>query len=340
MKKEMLLVYMLVFILMVYGCGTLSQSELSYKIETETTEMDTQDVFIPEKVEAEKELEKKDTAKKFKKNVSKIRKRNETKVVKKNEECKTIEWSDDWKYAENSKIHSDSITLYRSREDSKKNIIVAVNAGHGTNGGSNIYTLCHPDGSPKMTGGSTDKGNIKAVAVATGTTMLDGTSEAMVTLKLAVILKEVLLDAGYDVLMIREKDDVQIDNVARTVYANNNADCHISLHYDSTHDDKGLFCIGVPNISEYKSMEPVASHWKEHNVLGKAIIEGEKEHNVKLYGNGFMGMDLTQISYSTIPSVDIEAGDRASDYSKETMYNVAKGIVSGVDEFFEKLEND
>lgn len=32
--------------------------------------------------------------------------------------------------------------------------------------------------------------------------------------------------------MIRENEDVQLDNIARTVIANNNADIHIAIHFD------------------------------------------------------------------------------------------------------------
>jgi N-acetylmuramoyl-L-alanine amidase len=49
-----------------------------------------------------------------------------------------------------------------------------------------------------------------------------------------------------------------------------------------------------------------------------------------------MGLDLTQISYSIIPSVDIEVGDRASDYSKTTQSKIADGILLGLDEYFGK----
>ena len=48
-----------------------------------------------------------------------------------------------------------------------------------------------------------------------------------------------------------------------------------------------------------------------------------------------MEMDLTQTSYSTIPSVDIELGDKASSHSAETLEKLADGLVSGVDRFFE-----
>ena len=45
-------------------------------------------------------------------------------------------------------------------------------------------------------------------------------------------------------------------------------------------------------------------------------------------------MDLTQTSYSTIPSVDLEIGDTASDYSEGNLVKVAQGIAEGVDYFF------
>ena len=83
------------------------------------------------------------------------------------------------------------------------------------------------------------------MAVSSGMTFADGTPESQVTLAMAKKLKEKLLAAGYDVLMIRENDDVQLDNIARTVMANNMADCHIALHWDSTEKDKGAFYMSV-----------------------------------------------------------------------------------------------
>ena len=40
------------------------------------------------------------------------------------------------------------------------------------------------------------------------------------------------LYASISVLMIRETGDVQLDNVARAVMANQNADCHVAIHYE------------------------------------------------------------------------------------------------------------
>ncbi|MCI6138460.1 MAG: N-acetylmuramoyl-L-alanine amidase [Clostridiaceae bacterium] len=239
-----------------------------------------------------------------------------------------------WKYAKFSKINSGSATMYRSHAAERKDITICVNAGHGTLGGSSVKTLCHPDGTPKVTGGTTGAGAVTAVAVSSGMTFLDGTPESRVTLAMANVFKDKLLAAGYDVLMIRESDDVQLDNVARTVIANNASDCHIALHWDSTESDKGAFYMSVPNVESYRNMEPVKSNWQKHNALGESLVAGLKGKGVKIFSGGSMAMDLTQTSYSTVPSIDIELGDRASDYSQATLDKLGDGLVAGVNQYF------
>lgn len=249
-------------------------------------------------------------------------------------EADTIFLSPDWKYMEFSKINTGAARLYRSQAENPKGKVVAINAGHGTKGGSSVKTQCHPDGTPKVTGGTTAAGATTAVAVSSGMQFTDGTAEAAVTLKMALILKDKLLANGYDVLMIRETEDVQLDNIARTVMANNRADCHIALHWDSTTSDKGAFYMSVPNVASYRSMEPVASHWNEHHALGDSLIAGLKDEGVKIFSKGTLEMDLTQTSFSTVPSIDIELGDKGSDHSNATLEKLASGLASGVDRFF------
>ena len=85
----------------------------------------------------------------------------------------------DWEYADHSKINSGAAVLYRAPEESgRKGIVIGVNAGHGTAGGSKVKTLCHPDGSAKTTGGSTAAGATEAAAVSGGMTFQDGTPES------------------------------------------------------------------------------------------------------------------------------------------------------------------
>ena len=246
----------------------------------------------------------------------------------------TVAFDPNWTYAGNSQIHPGTAVLYTAKPSLRKNITVCVNAGHGTEGGENVYTLCHPDGSAKVTGGSTAAGSTYAMAVAGGTTLLDGTPERSATLSLALLLKNKLLDAGYNVLMIRETDDVQLDNIARTLMANNLADCHIAIHYDSTDSDKGAFYMSVPDNAAYRAMEPVASTWENDDLLGDSVIRGLSAVGVKIYSSGSLEADLTQTSYSTVPSIDLEVGDRASDHSENVQSTIADGIVQGVTNYF------
>ena len=251
-----------------------------------------------------------------------------------NQAYETVSFDDKWEYAGNSKINNGSARLYRSGNEDRKNKTVCINAGHGTKGGDSAKTLCHPDGSPKLVSGSTEKGATEATAISQGATMKNGDPEGKATLKAALVLKEKLLKEGYDVLMIREEDDVQLDNIARTLMANGYADAHIALHYDSTDTDKGIFYCSVPDDEGYRNMEPVRSHWKEHERLGKSLIYGMKNEGFKTWNNGMLPMDLTQTSYSTIPSVDLEIGDTASDISGGTLKKAAEGITEGLDHFF------
>ena len=250
------------------------------------------------------------------------------------EDGQLISLDDTWQYADHSAIHTGAAVLYRAAEN-RKDIIIGVNAGHGTSGGSSVKTLCHPDGSAKTTGGSTGAGATRAAAVSGGMTFQDGTPEKSVTLRMAQIFRDRLLAAGYDVLMLRDGDDVQLDNVARTVICNNVADCHIALHWDGDglSYDKGCFYISVPDA--LKEMEPVASHWQQHDALGAALIAGLQNQGAAIYKNGQMSIDLTQTSYSTIPSVDMELGNACSDHSDEALSRLADGLTEGVNGYFD-----
>ena len=51
-----------------------------------------------------------------------------------------------------------------------------------------------------------------------------------------------------------------------------------------------------------------------------------------------MALDLTQTSYSTIPSVDIEVGDRDSNTSDKSLNKIAKGLCQVVSYAYKKLK--
>lgn len=239
----------------------------------------------------------------------------------------------EWKYADYSAIHDGNAVMYVAPAN-RKNIIIGVNAGHGTKGGASVKTWCHPDKTEKLTGGSTKAGATKATAVSGGMTFNDGTAEAAVTLKEARILRDLLLKEGYDVLMIRDGDDVQLDNVARTVICNNAADCHIAIHWDSDglSYNKGCFYMSVPD--GLKTKTPVDVTWEKSERLGECCIAGLREQGLKIFSSGSMDMDLTQTSYSSVPSIDIELGNQCGNHSDHILNELALGMVKGINAYF------
>lgn len=238
-----------------------------------------------------------------------------------------------WDFASMSKINSGEAVLFRAKSN-RKDIVIAVNAGHGTYGGSSVKTYSHPDKSPKVTGGTTAAGEIESIAVSTGMTFKDGSKEADVNLTVARFVKDKLIKEGYDVLMLRNENDVQLDNVARTVIASNCAQIHIAIHFDgdSEKTDKGCFYCGIPD--ELKKLKNVKKHAAQSEKLGKCFVAALKETGLPVYKNGKMNVDLTQTSYSTIPTMDFELGNQCTATGMDSLEQRADAVVLAVKKFF------
>ncbi len=246
-----------------------------------------------------------------------------------------ISFNKSWQFAEFSKINSGSAVFYSAKQK-QKNITVALNAGHGTAGGKSEKTFSHPDRSPKLTGGTNPLGAVESIAVSDGMIFSDGKTEAEVNLRTAHILKSKLLEKGYDVLMIRDSADVQLDNIARTVICNNYADIHISIHFDGDRQkfDKGCFYCGIPD--GLRKLKNVEKHCAESTRLGELLVAALRSADLPIYADGKLDTDLTQTSFSTIPTVDIELGNQHTDTSTKNLEARAEALLSGIEAFFAK----
>jgi len=223
--------------------------------------------------------------------------------------------------------------MYRAAAN-RKNIVVGVNAGHGCSGGGNYQTYSHPDMTAKITGGTNAAGAVKSTAISSGMTFSDGTAESTVNLQVAMLLRDLLLAEGFDVLMIRDGADVQLDNVARTVICNNAADCHIAIHFDGDglSYDKGCYFMSVPDGLKY--MDPVSYTWEKSEALGRCLVQGLGDAGNAVYDYSGIDQDLTQTSYSSVPSVDVELGNQSSDHSDAKIQMLAAGLLAGVKAYF------
>ena len=238
-----------------------------------------------------------------------------------------------WEHAEQIATCEDPALLYRATSN-RKNVVIGIDPGHGTTSQKGKYFYCHPDHSLKTTGGSTAKGSETVVASGVGMSFKDGAGEGPVNLETCLILKERLLDAGYDVLMLREKQPQNLDLLARTLIANHYADCHVSIHYDGDglSYDKGVFVINVPD--GIKDMYPVSEIWEEDDRLGYCIRDSFALGDIKIDGDGVHKVDLLQTSYSSVPSTVLELGNEWTKHTPEYEGKVSNAIVIGTDLYF------
>ena len=186
----------------------------------------------------------------------------------------------------------------------------------------------------KLTGGTTEAGAIESTAVSQGMEFCYGMSEAEMNLRLAIVVRKKLLEHGFDVLMIRNWPDVQLDNVARTVIANNTADIHIALHFDSDglSYDKGVFYCGMPSQLQY--LPHIADNYMESERLGISIVNAfEKDGNI-LFKKGRLELDLTTTSYATIPTAVVELGNQHTILTVQRLESIAHSLCTGVQSFF------
>ena len=133
--------------------------------------------------------------------------------------------------------------------------------------------------------------------------------------KETIILKELLLQKGYTVVMTREKADVNISNAERAQIANNaKADITIRIHCDSINDGgKTGTVILVPD----KDGKYTNGIFEDSNRYAQILKNKLQESNIKVNGI-FERSDITGFNWSTVPVVILEMGFM-SNYNEDKM---------------------
>lgn len=137
----------------------------------------------------------------------------------------------------------------------------------------------------------------------------EGTSskkpEYVVNLEASLILKDILKDRGYEVVMTRESHDVNISNAERAEIANNaNANMTIRIHCDSLKDcSKTGTTILVPSSKSQITKEI----YKESYDFANILKENLKEQGIKV--NGIIERsDIAGFNWSKVPVIILEMG--------------------------------
>ena len=208
----------------------------------------------------------------------------------------------------------------------EEEFIVVINPGH--QGKSNNKKESVAPGSKK-----------KKAKVASGTRGISTkVRESKRNLQVAKILAKDLKDAGIKVVMIRNKEKVNISNAQRARKANKiKADLVISLHCDasSKRSVKGITML-VPKKTKW-TKKFYSKSLKAGKLVQKEVIKGTKatDRGVKKRN------DLTGFNHSKVPTILIEMGfmtNKKEDkklgkksYQNKLSKSMTKGIVKYLD---------
>ena len=219
--------------------------------------------------------------------------------------------------------YADSTLTCKVKIKPKK--IIGIDAGHQASGDSGVE--------PMGPGSSTMK-----TKVAGGTCGVSSkVPEYQFTLKIAKALKKELVSRGYQVVMTRTKNDVNISNKERAIKINESgADICIRLHGDGgASSAKGASALYPSTSNPY-----VGKLSKKSLKLSKCIMESYcKETGIN--NRGCMQRDdLTGTNWSTVPVTLIELGFMTNPSEDRYMQSASgqkamiKGLADGIDDYY------
>ncbi len=207
--------------------------------------------------------------------------------------------------------------------------LVVIDAGHQRVGNLEL----EPDGP----GSSTMK-----YKVSYGTAgRFTGQPEYVLNLLVALILEEILLERGYDVVMIRTHHDVDLSNSQRAIMANElYADAFIRIHANGA-DDPNL--CGIMTLCQ-TAANPYNSHlYADSRALSDAVLTETVAATGGVRQYVWETDTMSGINWCQVPVTIIEMGYMTNEKedrlmaTEEYRQKLALGIANGIDSYFAQL---
>jgi N-acetylmuramoyl-L-alanine amidase len=220
-----------------------------------------------------------------------------------------------------------NVKTFAIEKNAYKAIVICIDPGHQSRGDSETEPIAP---------GS----KIKKAKVSSGTTgVFTKVPEYKLNLKIALKLEKLLKNEGFQIIMTRSVNEVNVSNVERANIANDgNADISIRIHADGSTDRnmKGISVL-YPGKTSVKQEVYEKSKTAAQMILTSVLKETGANAKGTVPRN-----DLTGFNWSKVPSILIETGfmtNISEDKKLENSNyqdNIARGIVLGIESYFKE----
>lgn len=204
--------------------------------------------------------------------------------------------------------------------------IIAIDPGYQAN--------ANTDGEPIGPDAQLMKYKISSGNVGVGT----GKAESELNLEIALKLKAALEGFGYQVVMTRTSNDVNISNVERTEIANvANANAYICIQTNGSTD---LEASGVSGVCPTINNPYCASIYNSSYILTNALVNAISTETGAVNAGVWQTDTMTIINWSKVPVAVLKTGymtntnEEAQLITQEYQDKIVNGIVNGLDTYF------
>jgi N-acetylmuramoyl-L-alanine amidase len=179
--------------------------------------------------------------------------------------------------------------------------------------------------------------------VTQGATSMGGLKEYELNLQVSLVLRDILIERGYSVVMTRETNEVDISNAERAQIANKyNAAAFVRVHANSSSNTgiRGVQVLCQSKQNQFLSKENYSVSRTFADIMLEEYCKATDFHSLSIIEDDTMA----GINWSRVPTVILEMGFLSNEAESKSMSTAffrrtaAEGMANAIDVFIGKME--